>query len=268
MKRNAGVGLDDVRDVYNGPEGALWELLMGEQIHIGGFASSCDLAEKADIRAGMEGIDLCCCNGAGMRVLCRCRGVARMTGVDATEHVIAQGRERCLAAGLDDRITFALVDAAATGLPAASADFVWGEDAWCYVVDKPALLAEAHRLVKPGGIIAFTDWVEGETEMSAEEAHRFLSFMKFPSLFTLQEYRDALTTAGCHVVLAEDTRRFAPYVQLYLQLLAEQYRYDVLNLVGFDEQMVGAIEAEFRWIHEVALQGKVAQGLVVARKES
>ena len=43
-----------------------------------------DLAERAGIGAGMSGIDLCCCNGAGMRFLLRFRGVERMTGVDAT----------------------------------------------------------------------------------------------------------------------------------------------------------------------------------------
>ena len=40
---------------------------------------------------------------------------------------------------------FTLADACDTGLPAGSADFVWGEDAWCYVVDKPKLIAEAAR---------------------------------------------------------------------------------------------------------------------------
>ena len=75
--------------------------------------------------------------------------------------VVERGRRRCQAEGLADRIAFTLADACDTGLPAASADFVWGEDAWCYVVDKPRLIAEAARLVKPGGTIAFTDWVEG-----------------------------------------------------------------------------------------------------------
>ena len=50
------------------------------------------------------------------------------------------------------------------------ADFVWGEDAWCYVVDKAKLVAEAARLVKPSGTIAFTDWMEGPAAMSDEEA--------------------------------------------------------------------------------------------------
>ena len=63
--------------------------------------------------------------------------------------------------GLADRITFTLADVCDTGLPGGQADFVWGEDAWCYVATRRRLIAEAARLVKPGGTIAFTDWVEG-----------------------------------------------------------------------------------------------------------
>ena len=92
MKSIEGIGLKDVQAVYGGPEGRLWELIMGEQIHIGGFTSSMDLAEKAGIAAGMRGVDLCCCIGAGMRFLVRFRGVAHMTGVDATPQMVALGR--------------------------------------------------------------------------------------------------------------------------------------------------------------------------------
>ena len=88
MKSMENIGLSEVQNVYSGPEGVLWELIMGEQIHIGGFASSMDLAEKAGIGSDMNGVDLCCCNGAGMRFLVRFRGVARMHGVDATETVV------------------------------------------------------------------------------------------------------------------------------------------------------------------------------------
>ena len=45
------IGLKEVQAVYDGPEGKLWELIMGEQIHIGGFAESMVLAEKAGIKA-------------------------------------------------------------------------------------------------------------------------------------------------------------------------------------------------------------------------
>ena len=68
---------------------------MGQQIHIGGFHSSMDLAERASIGAGLHGVDLCCCNGAGMRLLVRFRQVASMQGVDATRTVVERGRQRC-----------------------------------------------------------------------------------------------------------------------------------------------------------------------------
>ena len=71
MKNLNCIGISDVQGVYSGPEGQLWELIMGEQIHIGGFSSSMDLAQKAGIGEGMKGVDLCCCNGAGMRFLVR-----------------------------------------------------------------------------------------------------------------------------------------------------------------------------------------------------
>ncbi|NIP23531.1 MAG: hypothetical protein GWN67_05295, partial [Phycisphaerae bacterium] len=77
MKSIKGIGLPDVQAVYSGPEGALWELIMGEQIHIGGFVSSMDLAGKAGIGSGMKGVDFCCCNGAGMRFLVRFQEVAQ-----------------------------------------------------------------------------------------------------------------------------------------------------------------------------------------------
>jgi SAM-dependent methyltransferase len=147
-----------VKAVYSGPEGDLWELIMGQQIHIGGFESSMDLAERAVVGAGMRGVDLCCCNGAGMRFLVRFRGVASMTGVDATPAVVERGRRLCEEEGLADRIRIVHADACRSGLPDASADFVWGEDAWCYVADKDRLVAEAARIVRPGGVIAFTDW--------------------------------------------------------------------------------------------------------------
>jgi SAM-dependent methyltransferase len=91
-------------------------------------------------------------------------------GVDATSKVVERGGQRCQAAGLDKKINFTLGNVCASGLPSASADFVWGEDAWCYVVDKTKLIAKAARLVKPGGLIAFTDWIDGPAGLSAQEA--------------------------------------------------------------------------------------------------
>jgi ubiquinone/menaquinone biosynthesis C-methylase UbiE len=266
VKTIQNLGLKDVQDVYSGPEGDLWELVMGEQIHIGGFQSSMDLAERGRIGAGMQGVDLCCCTGAGMRFLVKFRGVESMRGVDATSKVVERGRQRCQATGLADRISFTLADVCATGLPTGSADFVWGEDAWCYVVDKPKLIAEATRLVKPSGVVAFTDWVEGPAGLSGQEADRLLTFMKFPSIQNLEEYSEMLKASDCTVKLAEDTGRFAPYVDLYLDMLNKQLTYDALQIINFDLELMQAMSQEMVFMQQLAHAGKIIQGIFVAMK--
>jgi len=263
----SGVTLHDVQDIYNGAVGVLWELLMGEQIHIGGLQSSDDLAGRAGIGAGMSGVDLCCCTGAGMRYLLMMRGVASMTGIDATERVVALGRQRCADAGLDGRATFVMGDVLTDHLPAGSADFVWGEDAWCYVTDKPRLIAQAARLVKPGGVIAFTDWVVGPKGLTTPEAERFLGFMKFPNLADIQDYAGLLADAGCDVLVAEDTGRFAPCIDLYLNMVTMQHGFDALRIVGFDPAMMGALGEEMAFVQRLGHGKGIVQGLFVARKK-
>jgi SAM-dependent methyltransferase len=268
MKTLAPITLRDVQAVYSGPEGDLWELVMGQQVHIGGLRSSMDLAEKAGIGAGMTGVDLCCCSGAGMRFLVRFRNVARMQGVDATATVVDRGRRRCDAEGLGERIDFTLADVCDTGLPGASADFVWGEDAWCYVAHKTRLIAEAVRLLKPGGLIAFTDWIDGPTSFTDGEAERFRRFMKFPNTLGINSYAALLTEQGCEVLAAEDTGRFAPYVDLYLNMLNMQLSYDALRIIGFDSALMESLGTEMNFMRELAHAGKVAQGQFIARKKT
>jgi ubiquinone/menaquinone biosynthesis C-methylase UbiE len=268
MKSKDSIGLRDVQSVYSGPEGDLWELVMGQQIHIGGFQSSMDLAERAGVGPGMKGVDLCCCSGAGMRFLVRFRNVDSMHGVDATETVVQRGQKRCAEEGLADRITFTLGDVCDSGLAAASADFVWGEDAWCYVVDKDRLIAEAARIVKPGGTIAFTDWVEGPAGLTGAESDRFLRFMKFPNIQDVDGYRSLLAEQGCEVEIVEDTGRFPSYVDLYLNMLNMQLTYDALRIIGFDTVLMESLGGEMNFMRDLAHAGKIAQAIFVARKKT
>ncbi len=267
MKSIANIGLQEVQAVYNGAEGDLWELIMGEQIHIGGFQSSMDLAERAAIGSGMKGIDFCCCNGAGMRFLARFRGVASITGVDASVTVVERGRERCAALCANGQFKFVLADVCESGLPSGEADFVWGEDAWCYVVDKTTLIGEAARLGKSGGTIAFTDWIEGPAGLSEEEAARFQAFMKFPNIQNLNGYTALLKNSGCDVEIAEDTGRFAPYVDLYLNMLNMQLTGDALQIIGYDMALMEGMGGEMAFMQQLAHDNKIAQGIFIARKQ-
>jgi sarcosine/dimethylglycine N-methyltransferase len=266
MTMASETSIDDVRAVYDGREGDLWELIFGQQIHIGGFKSSMELAERAAIGAGQKGVDLCCCNGAGMRFLTRFRNVASMTGIDTAETVIARGTVRCAEEGLAQRIGFVHADVCDSGLAGGEADFVWGEDAWCYVVDKSRLIEEAARIVRPGGTIAFTDWIEGPAGLSADESKRLFAFMKFPGVQNLEGYKALLEANGCEVVAAENTERFAPYVDLYIEMIDKQLTYDALRILNFDMDTLQVIGEEFGFLRGLAHAEKMMQGLFVARR--
>ena len=147
-------GLKEVQAVYSGAEGKLWELVMGEQIHIGGFAQSMILAQKAGIKKGMKVLDLCSALGAGLRFLAKNFEIEGY-GLDATEHMIEEAVKRTAAEGLDKQITHRVGDVTAIPWENGEFDVVWGEDAWCYVEDKAKLIEEAARVLKKGGDTRF-----------------------------------------------------------------------------------------------------------------
>ncbi len=269
MRTLPSIRKENIKAVYNGAQGRLWELIMGQQIHIGGLASSLDLANKSNIEPGERGVDLCCCNGAGLRFLIHFRNVKHMTGVDMCEHSLAEAKQRCLDDGLADRVVIVNADAAQTGLPANHYDFVWGEDGWCYVAEKDQLIAEAVRITKPGGVIAFTDWVEGPgpRHLTPGEGTRLMRFMKFPSLATLDDYVALLQNANCHIHMAEHTERLAEHMDLYISMLNKQMTLDALKILDYNMKAMDIMGKEMAFIRQLAHAKKISQALIVAVKK-
>ena len=257
---------DDVRDAYDGFEARLYELMMGEMLHLGGLTSSLELVERAEIAKGARGVDLCCGNGASMRMLVQVADVASMTGIELSEKQVERTTSRTKRAGLEDRIRVVHGDACKTGLPDGEADFVWGEDAWCYVPDKARLVEEAVRITRPGGAIAFTDWTLGDTTLADSERDAFFGILKFPGLWHADTYRDALVAAGCEIVEVLDTGRFARCFELYGDMFGLQLGWDVLEIVGGNRQVLDAFVGQLGFVRDLGRAGKVVQTRVIVRR--
>ena len=93
--------------------------------------------------------------GSGTGALCRDiaarPGVARVVGVDPSPHLAA--RARALSPGLE----FIVADGRDTGLPGASFEVVVICTTLCHVPQPERALAEAFRLLRPGGVAAVFD---------------------------------------------------------------------------------------------------------------
>jgi sarcosine/dimethylglycine N-methyltransferase len=83
-----------------------------------------------------------------------------------------------------------------------SCDGAWSQDAMCHM-DKPAVLAEVARVLKPGAVFAFTDFI-AERSITPGDLEMLKRLWAFPSLFTLPRYSAALTESGFEVLHAED----------------------------------------------------------------
>jgi len=258
------ITLKEVSTVYSGPAGRLWELVMGEQIHIGGWKSSMALAEKAGIRKGMKILDLCSALAGGLRFLVKTHHI-KAYGLDGTPYMVAEARRRVKAEKLSKHIQLKLGDVTCIPWPDRSFDVVWGEDAWCYVDAKEKLITEAARVLKRGGVIAFTDWIEGAKGLKNKEAERINRFMKFPYMESMKGYKKLLRDNGFDLKVAEDvTPDFAEHITLYIKMLTGQLTYDALRIIGDDVGLFQAMGAEMSFMEKMAHAGKFGRCRFVA----
>ena len=266
MTKKIDVTLKDVNAVYSGPEGQLWEMIMGEQIHVGGFASSMALAQKAGIKEGQHVLDLCSALGAGLRFLVKNFKV-KGHGLDGTQHMHDEAIRRAKRDGMDGSIEFKYGDVTSIPWPDANFDVVWGEDAWCYVSDKDKQIAEAARVLKKGGTIAFTDWVEGPKGLADADAERINRFMKFPYMESQKGYEALLKKHGFTVTVSDDlTSDFADHIQLYIDMLTKQLTFDALRIIGWDMNMMQGMGGEMMFMLEKARAGNFGRTRLVATK--
>jgi sarcosine/dimethylglycine N-methyltransferase len=187
-----------------------------DQDHFGGLEAVDVLAEKAGIRAGMHVLDVCSGMGGPARYLASRLG-CRVTGLDITESRHQGAIRLTELVGLQHRVDFRLGSALEMPFDAASFDVVIGQEAWAHVPDKPRLIAECARVVKRGGMIAFTDIMRGE-HLAPAAAERVQRAMAFASFESLDGYARLLEEQGCTVLARDDLTAW--WAEILVQRLA------------------------------------------------
>jgi len=235
-----------------------------DQDHFGGLEANDLLIAAAGIRATDHVLDVCSGLGGPARYLAHQVG-CRVTGLDltASRHESAQRLTRQV--GLDDRVSFHLGSALEMPFADASFDVVMGQEAWCHVPDKPRLIAECARVVRPGGVIAFTDILRRDA-LTAEDLARLGVEMTFPTLETLDGYRDLLEAHGCVVEVREDlsalwTRILVDRLAMYRSLGDHTERkFGTGRKAGWDQA--------YSFFVGLYQSGRLGGGRVVARRRA
>jgi SAM-dependent methyltransferase len=115
-------------------------------------------------------LDLGCGTGSSLFEAARRWPAARLAGLDGSVGMldVARREQGRLPAAAGERITYIQADAAAIPAPADAFDAVMT----CFVVqqvsDRPAVLREIHRVLRPGGILGIYGWLTEDVPFAPE----------------------------------------------------------------------------------------------------
>lgn len=132
-----------------------------DEFHIRGRAATLEIIRALRLTADSHMLDLGSGLGGPARTVAELTG-GTVTGIDLTAEFCEVATALSAWTGLSDRTRFVVGDATATGLAAASADAAMTVHVAMNIADKPALYAEAFRVLRPGGRFVVYDVLQGE----------------------------------------------------------------------------------------------------------
>lgn len=124
---------------------------------------------------------------------------ARVIGITLSEGQVAEARTLAHKRGVADRATFSVMDYTRTEFPDASFDVVWAVESVCHARRKGDFLAEARRVLKPGGMLTVADGFlnrRARTEAEQQMLKEFLEGLALPGLDLVQQFRASLEETG------------------------------------------------------------------------
>ncbi len=132
---------------------AIWGegfLSPGGQAHLDEIVHGLDLADKLvlDIGCAVGGYDVLLAQNHGARVI----------GLDVEAPLVRRGQERVRAAGLEGQVDLRVYPPGPLPFEAQHFDVVFSKDSWLHIEDKPSFFEEVYRVLKPGGVVAASDW--------------------------------------------------------------------------------------------------------------
>ncbi|WP_329011157.1 methyltransferase domain-containing protein [Micromonospora rifamycinica] len=201
----------------------LLDRLWGENLHHGYWNDASEdvsVDEAADrltdrlaglltIESGDRLLDLGCGIGEPAMRLAAAHKI-EVVGVSISRRQVERANDRAVAAGLADRLSFQLADAMDLPFPDGSFDLVWALESLHHMPDRGHVLAQAARVLRPGGRVAIGDFIllpsaDGYEAGAARVAEAGKGVL---SVISIDDYLSLIRAAGLEPGPTEDVSRY------------------------------------------------------------
>jgi SAM-dependent methyltransferase len=244
----------------------LLQLLWGEGfLSPGGAAEIAFLLEGSSL-AGCNVLDIGCGLGAVDELLVTRHGASTVLGVDIDPGLLSAMTQRIERAGLGRQVTTRCVQPGPLPLPEASFDVVFSKDAIVQIPDKPAIFADAYRVLRSGGYLIVSDWLRGGTGAYSRDMLEFFRLEGIAyNMANMTETTAALACAGFVEVEVRDRNEwYRDLARRELAALEGELRSLVMERVG--TQRAAHFVDNWRQMVVVLERGELRPAHIKARK--
>ncbi len=173
------------------------EIVWGEGYLSPGGPEEVDRVVDGLTLKGANVLDIGCGSGGITMYLAQTHHAAHVTGIDVEAPVLDKAHSRARSKNLMKRVSFQLVEPGPLPFADARFDVVFSKDAIIHIPDKHALMAEAYRVLKPGGWFAASDWLISHDDAPSAEMKHYIALegLSF-GMASPTRYRSAMQDAG------------------------------------------------------------------------
>jgi len=173
-----------------------------DQDHYGGTVATDRLMVEAAVRPEDVVLDVCSGMGGPARYLAWKTG-CDVTGLDITASRVEGATELTRIAGLSDSVRFVHGNALAMPFRDASFTLAVAQESFAHIPNKPRLLAECARVLRPTGRLVFSDILH-RGNLSVQDMQRLSEGMTFSEIATVEGYAEQLRLCRMDVVRLVD----------------------------------------------------------------
>ncbi|KAN0003516.1 hypothetical protein ACTFIZ_009671 [Dictyostelium cf. discoideum] len=164
------------------------------------------VADSARITKDSLVLDVGCGVGGPTLEICQYTG-CKIRGLNINKKQVGIATQRAKDLGVSDRASFDHGDAMKMPYPDNTFDVVTFFESTCHMPDKQAFIKECYRVLKPGGRMSGSEWLQCE-KPTEKDIVQFIepicAHHSVPHMGSLMSYRSMMENAGFYVHIAMD----------------------------------------------------------------